>query len=51
MTIRQAAESLGVKYNRVWYAVRLGHVQARRIGPMYVLDDDAVAALRRLLCK
>lgn len=43
ITIRQAAELLGVSTVTVWKRIKKGQIQAQKIGPMYVIDKRGLS--------
>ena len=46
-TIQDAAELVGVSYNRLWYALITGKLRAsRRIGRLRIFDDCDIEGIR-----
>ena len=47
-TMREAAELLGINYKRLWYAVRVGDIQAsKQVGRFRLFDDLGIVEARR----
>jgi hypothetical protein len=47
-TIEEAAELIGVKYNRLWYALITGKLrESTRVGRIRLFDDYDIGEMRR----